>query len=365
MLEHVWKTGGSEFCYLVRANGWTTPPTHNCYMNVDYGWPIEDFDFVANERPMMINESGKIIMDFHNVTESNDLEVHDVKWITILRHPYSRSLSHYSHALALNQTTDFTILEFLTHYLPLDPYDFWRYVPNQQTRWHCGWECTTSVLGPEHLAHAMSHLEQFHVVLILEDMKDPQSCTRLQMRHVLNLTKVEVLADLNKTNSTQHLDNILYRRPLTDWYKDVTPHLGPLMFHSTDGGNNRTSTWDELSLQVMAALGLYNEIDLQLYGYARKLCNDRARAIQVPLELQQAQQQQLRNSGRNDTFRAHTNVPPDWTSTADPTPSFTTSLQISSLALISIWMLMLPSIRRLRISVLMRKICRALKHQRH
>lgn len=370
LLQHVWKTGGSEFCYLVRANGWTTPSTHNCYMNLNTGWPKDDYDLVANERPMMVVK-GKIQTDFRNYTE-NDIAVQNVQWITLLRHPYSRSLSHFYHMKGLNRSHTFSLPEFLTNHAP--PYSFFhKFVPNQQTRWHCGtWECSQAVIGPEHLTQAMVNLEQFPVVLILEDMKDPNSCTRLQMRHVLNLTKVEVLEDLHRTNSSKYVKERLFRRPATNWYKEVMPHLNRL--GHTDGDNG-TTAWGEGS-QVMSALGLYNDMDLQLYGYARKLCNDRGIAIRRklaleramspvttdrllpeapklrPAEIQQLQQSRFRTK-RNDTLWIQEAVEPNRAASVPSLPSFAT-LQVSSVIIVSLWMLMLPSIRRLRF-----KLCAA------
>jgi hypothetical protein len=344
MLQHVWKTGGSEFCFLVRANGWTTPPTHNCYLDVDYGWPTEDYDFIANERPAMVKD-GKIVVDFGNASAGVDLEVHDVKWITILRHPYSRTLSHYAHMLALNQTKDFTLPEFLTHHSPRNIYHFWNFVPNQQTEWHCGtFECSHPELRPQHLADAMAILEQFHVILMLEDMKD-----RLQMRHVLNLTKVEILEHINATNADHHIQTSLYRRPLTNWYKEMVPYLGPLVFTRDD---NHTSTWDDFSLRVMSAMGYHNDMDLQLYGYARKLCTERGIAIQNSLKNQQ------RVSTRADFLSSKE------TSWSSPSPTIISSLQLSSLAIVSLWMLMLPSVRRLLAKLPTRQLFRTSWHQR-
>jgi hypothetical protein len=289
ILQHVWKTGGSEFCYLLRANQWSTPPSNNCLLDVENGWPMQDYDMIANERPALIEEgTGKVKVDFINAT-NQELEVHNVKWITILRHPYSRSLSHYYHMLAVNQSKDFTLPKFLTQHGPFPPYHFSRYIPNQQARWHCGsWECHYPYFSPQFLAKAFSNLQQMHVILILEEMKDPDSCTRWQMRHVLNLTQVEVLDDLRfkKPNSTDahNLTELLFRRPFTSWYKDIRPQLiTPLR----DNLTSSSSAWGNESSSIMAALALYNEMDLQLYGYARKLCSERAADIQRNLMMRQ------------------------------------------------------------------------------
>jgi hypothetical protein len=326
---------------------------------------------VANERPMMVID-GKIQVDFFNYTP-DELEVHDVKWVTILRHPYSRSLSHYYHMYAMNKTKLFSLPDFLTQHAP--PYSFFhKFVPNQQTRWHCGtWECGQATIGPKHLNEAMNNLDQFHVVLILEDMKDPDSCTRLQMRHVLNLTKVEVLEDLHKTNSSNYVKQRLFRRPSTNWYKEVLPHLNHL--GHTDGDNG-TTAWGEGS-QVMSALGLYNDMDLQLYGYARKLCDDRGIAIRKKLAAKSEkqkltsspevpesipvgdallhpsvneQQQFVLRTTQNDTLWIRPAIATDWPGSAPPLSSFAT-FQVSSLAIFSLWMLMLPSVRRLRFKI--------------
>ncbi len=296
----------------------------------------------------MMVENGKPKMDFTNISAADEMEVRDVKWITILRHPYSRSMSHYSHARALNESEDFTLPQFLTTHAVPGTFHFWNFVPNHQTRWHCDLkDCKQPVLGPEHLSQAMSILEQFHVILILEDMKDPNSCTRLQMRHVLNLTKVEVLEELKKTNSSKHVNDRLIRRA-TNWYKEIVPELGPLSFDRE--GNGTSSSWDELKLQVMAALGYFNDMDLQLYGYARKLCTERGIAIK-----HQLQQQHLRN---NATLRSHSYagfMVSDCTDITAFSPFVATSLQLSSLAIIFVWMLMLPSMCRLRINLLQKR----------
>lgn len=345
LLQHVWKTGGTEFCYLARANGWKTPPSANCDFHVDFGWPVEDYDMVANERPIF---DGKVRTDFTNVTGTGeDMEVHDVKWATILRHPYSRTFSHYFHMLSLNQSKDFTITEFLTHHAPPRYFNFWHYVPNQQTRWHCGttWECSDPKLRPDHLVKAMANLEQIHAVLILEDMKDPDSCTRLQMRHVLNLTKVEVLADLNKTNSSKIINQYLYRRPLTNWYKEVAPNYGPLVIE------NDKSTWDEARTQIMAAIGLHNDMDLQLYGYGRKLCEERGLAIKEMLRQQQTTSSQTTSQSRHlADFNSFAGMP------FIPAPSLATLMQISLLAVLLLWMMMWPYVRRIRIILHKRRL---------
>jgi hypothetical protein len=317
---------------------------------VDHGWPTEDYDLIANERPMTLTEHGKLTVDFYP-TAGDDMEVHNVKWITILRHPYSRSLSHYAHMLAVNRSRqEFTLPNFLADHSRRPPYHFNRYIPNQQTRWHCAsFDCHFPRLGPEHLVKAISILEQFHVVLILEDMKDPDSCTRIQMRHVLNLTKVEILEDLSKANSSKAVTNLVSRRSHTDWYKD---YLAQFTSSGQQVDNLTSAYWGNESLQIMAVLGVYNDIDLQLYGYARKLCTDRAE------EIKRNQQSQLlsQQSERIDfEMRQLVELRPGWMNAAVPLPNNTAWLfQLLSFAII--FLLMMPIIwpwiqRRRRIRI--------------
>jgi hypothetical protein len=279
VLQHVWKTGGSELCRLARANGWKVPPIDGCTMFLKDGWPVEDYDLIGFENGIF---QGNVVSDFYPA-KSNEIEVHNVKWITILRHPYSRSLSHFYHVWANNQSDKLTMKDFfrgcsgiMCHFL--------KYNTDQQTRWHCGtWDCGLKPkLQREHLMKAVSNLNKFHVVLILEDMKDPNSCTRLQMRRVLNFTKVQVLNDLTKTNRSNDLRNKLERRPGTRWEEDILPYL------DEQGRHTNSSDWGTGS-EVMAELAVHNAMDLQLYGYARKRCEDLAAHIVVQPQAQKIQ----------------------------------------------------------------------------
>jgi hypothetical protein len=147
---------------------------------------------------------------------------------------------------------------------------FNEFIRDQQTRWHCGSDCALiPKLRQEHLRKAMDVLNKFHVVLILEDMSNPNSCTRLQMRHVLNIT--EVLGDvLKRRRKLPNIPNItIQRRPDTRWDDQVFPYLTERGIHM----NN--SVWGNESV-VMAELGLHNEIDLQFYGYAQQRCDELA-----------------------------------------------------------------------------------------
>lgn len=291
VLQHVWKTGGSELCRLARANGWKVPPIDSCTMFFSGGWPIEDYDLVGFENGLLM---GEVKTDFYpSVKSSSDeLEVHNVQWITILRHPYSRSLSHFYHVWANNQSKSLVMKDFF-HGCSGIMCHFLKYNTDQQTRWHCGtWECGVErKLQRKHLMKAVYNLNQFHVVLILEDMKDPNSCTRRQMTHVLNFTKVQLLSDLAKTNRSHDLRSKLHRRPGTRWEEDILPYL------DEQGRHTNSSDWGKGS-EVMAELAVHNSMDLQFYGYGQKRCEELA--AQLPLgarpfsQRQEKQQHHLR-----------------------------------------------------------------------
>jgi hypothetical protein len=199
------------------------------------------------------------------------LSVDDVKWITVLRHPYSRTLSHYQHVRrASKEYQNLTLEEFLVE---RGRGGFAEFIDNQQTRWHCGTgECVNTKIRTsvtrDMLEHAIHNLNKMSAVLILEEMAMPQSCTRRQMRHVLNFTKLESFSDEGAEKFDVKADN---RNSETNWEGGIRPHLD-------NAGRPKNHTLvshlysKNSSAAVMSALGLHNDMDLQLYGYARHLC---------------------------------------------------------------------------------------------
>ena len=224
----------------------------------------------------------------HNEFKDNErqwLPVEDVQWITTLRHPYSRTLSHYHHAIRNKFQANLTLEEFLTQ-----PYGigFHKFIPNHMTRWHCGTgPCVRSdkPLTAAELQHAMDNLQKMTAVLILEDFSHPESCTRRQMRHVL---KLEAFDDTNKTsNTTPPLqDAPAEHRSDTNWETAIRPYLNDegsstnhwsmrpeqVAGNFTNTTTNNTTAQQQSTTKLMAALGVHNDYDLQLYGYARHLC---------------------------------------------------------------------------------------------
>lgn len=265
---HVWKTGGTELCRLARAHGWHVPPAAGCSLSVWDGWPKEDYDMFGHESVLVDGPRFDYLPKNNNAQE---LEVHHVQWITILRHPYSRSLSHFYHVfsnlLKLNQSI--TMEEFFRGNggSGLFSPQFDEFIRDQQTRWHCGSDCSLPAkLRREHLQKARDVLNKFHAVLILEDMQDPESCTRRLMRHVLNFTLV--LDDFVKQRQSNI--KIQKRQPGTRWDDQVFPFL------NEKGHHVNNSLWGNKSV-VMAELGIHNEIDLQFYGYAQQRCEELAK----------------------------------------------------------------------------------------
>ncbi|CAB9515078.1 expressed unknown protein [Seminavis robusta] len=264
VMQHVWKTGGTELCRLARANGWKVPETPGCtiFIHPHQGWPEEDYDMYGNEGAI---PSGIVDNEFFPRNEfatrnHNWKTAHGVKWITTLRHPYARTLSHYNHVKLQAKFQNLTFEEFLVE----RGGGFEHFIDNQQTRWHCGTgHCanTKFQVNEEKLSHAISNLDKMSAVLLLEGMKDPTSCTRRQMRHVLQF-KNETLdgqAEPDLTPKTRHSSK-------TDWEQVVRPFLdnrGISTNSSVNGFNTSV---------IMSALGFHNSYDMQLYGYARHLC---------------------------------------------------------------------------------------------
>ena len=95
-MQHVWETGGTELCKLVRSQGWHVPQPFGCtdkngpglLVPSSPGWPPEDYQLVANEDPIY---GGSVESDYvpTSRTENNKdwIEAHDVRWITTFRHP--------------------------------------------------------------------------------------------------------------------------------------------------------------------------------------------------------------------------------------------------------------------------------------
>jgi hypothetical protein len=267
VLQHVWKTGGTEICSLAKLNGWHVPDHPGCNdfsVTSTTGWPKQDYQLIGNERSVPSNPIPRDYVPLGKYVTTG-IEVHGVKWMTIFRHPFSRSLSHYHHTRTGNRREDnYTMQSFFS--TPRNQsFHFLGYIPNQQTRWHCGDAChAVEPLGPQDLRTAMANLDHFDVVLILEDLKDPDSCSRRQMQSLLNWTHV------HEDEPKKHTDDRGSRTRGTKWDEQVRPYLDRL-------GRDQNSTvagklWGMTGPEVMAALGLHNTLDLQLYGYARNRC---------------------------------------------------------------------------------------------
>jgi len=136
-----------------------------------------------------------------------------------------------------------------------------------------------NLVTQDYLQQAIGNLERMDAVLILEDMSNPHSCTRRQMRSVLNFTEV-FREKAMKAKGDRHSDK-------TNWADAVKPFLNRWGVNETIRGfeiNNSnaydvSSTNDTeslLSMPAMAAMGLHNEMDMHLYGYARHLCESLA-----------------------------------------------------------------------------------------
>jgi hypothetical protein len=206
--------------------------------------------------------------------------VSNVRWITTLRHPYSRTLSQYHHVIGLKDFRNLTLEAFLTQ-VHLGGFSY--FIPNQMTRWHCGTgSCIdhNNRLSPHELQHAMDNLAKMSAVLILEDFSDPSSCTRRQMRHVLKFKKLEVLGD-SASNLTEEQPKT--RNSKTKWEEAIRPYLDDTgsstnlwaLSSPAQVGNmsNSTAHVNSTTSHIMAALGVHNDYDLQLYGYAKHLCH--------------------------------------------------------------------------------------------
>ena len=219
--------------------------------------------------------------------ERQFLNVSNVQWITTLRHPYSRTLSHYHHAIRNKPHHNLTLEEFLTQ-----PYGngFHKFIPNQMTRWHCGTgPCVSSrnKLLPSELQHAMNNLQKMHAVLILEDFSDADSCTRRQMRHVLKFDQLEAF-DSNSQQKQQQQKQLPQQeappqhRSDTNWEEAIRPYLDDSGYSTNnwslqkagDGNRHNSSNGNTTGIfKIMASMGVHNDYDLQLYGYARHLCH--------------------------------------------------------------------------------------------
>lgn len=237
-------------------------------MHPHQGWPKRDFDIIGNEGAIPSGEVTNLYKPQNAFTENEDghLTVYDVKWLTVLRHPYTRTLSHYHHLKRIKATHNLTLEEFLTD---TTRGGFGDFMSNQQTRWTCGTgACVdtrkSNIVTRDMLDHAIGNLEKMHAVLILEQMSSPQSCTRRQMRHVLNFTTVESFSDPHANNVTKI--RATSRSAGTNWEKVIRPYL-----NDTGRSNNHTALtgFDGVA---MAAMGLNNDMDMQLYGYALHLC---------------------------------------------------------------------------------------------
>ena len=122
------------------------------------------------------------------------------------------------------------------------------------------------------LDHAIHNLNKMHAVLILEQMSSPQSCTRRQMRRVLNFAILESFSD---ENAKENAIKATKRNAATNWEEAVRPYLDGTG-RSTNGTMLQEFGFAESNHSTkaltMAALALHNDMDMQLYGYALHLC---------------------------------------------------------------------------------------------
>ena len=125
----------------------------------------------------------------------------------------------------------------------------------------------------------MDNVAKMSAVLILEDFADPSSCTRRQMRHVLKFDKLEAF-DSIKNNTKEQPQS---RNSKSKWEEAIRPYLDDtgsstnlwaLSSHDQVGNiSNTTAHANSTSSHIMAALGVHNDYDMQLYGYAKHLCH--------------------------------------------------------------------------------------------
>ncbi len=291
-----------EFCSIVpllsspslhTSNHWKVPDKPGCtlFIHPHQGWPIEDYDMIGNEAAIPAGKvesfytaqgkvAGNEARDKFGGNDHKFRNVSNVKWITILRHPYSRTLSHYHHLHRNKKYHNLTLHAFLTQF---HGGGFKTFIPNQMTRWHCGTgPCVSrsNRLSPHELQHAMDNLKKMSAVLILEDFGNPSSCSRRQMRYVFKFDKLEAFSDI-ENNHTQVPPKP--RQSNTKWDEAIRPYLDDagsstnqwaLSPHDQVGNMSNSGThFNSTSPNIMAALGLHNDYDMQLYGYAKHLCS--------------------------------------------------------------------------------------------
>lgn len=291
--------------YFVCSNGWKLPETPGCtfFVHPNQGWPKEDFDLIGNEASIPSGKVENLYRPRNEFVENKEgrWTVDEVKWVTTLRHPFDRTLSHYKHVTSCKpKYRNLTLESFLTQ--PQDG-GFTDFIPNQQTRWHCGTgPCSDTKHHPictqQMLNHAIYNLNQMHGIFLLEDMSNPKSCTRRQMKHLFNF-KLESFTETNANSTSTAGESLPKRHGQNNWETAVRPFLD-----STGQGNNQTAlrkfAVNESSiLPTTAALALHNDMDLQLYGYARHLCEVMANKYDLEL-LQQAAAAAAESTPAND-----------------------------------------------------------------
>ena len=114
------------------------PETPGCtlFVHPHQGWPAEDYDMIGNEGAI---PSGRVEFRYNPIIEANKdndrnfIQAENIKWITTLRHPYSRTLSHYHHALRSGKEyKHITLHQLLTDLGG----GFHRFIDNQMALWH-------------------------------------------------------------------------------------------------------------------------------------------------------------------------------------------------------------------------------------
>jgi hypothetical protein len=149
-------------------------------------------------------------------------------------------------------------------------------------------------------------------VLILEDFGNPSSCSRQQMRYVFKFDKLEAFSDI-ENNHTQVPPKP--RQSNTKWDEAIQPYLDDagsstnqwaLSSHDQVGNmNNSTAHVNSTTSHIMAALGVHNDYDMQLYGYAKHLCS----VLAAKYDKEEAPEQEVMLSSLQQPWKKDIHVP--------------------------------------------------------
>jgi hypothetical protein len=158
---HIHKSGGSTMCTWAKRNRHRVPP-YNCA--IDTGKPCcggeskeaqrefaetSEYTFIENENFMFSDMN----LDFYH-------------YVTTLRNPFERYVSHYEHIYRIKKN--------------IDTFDNWMkgQPDNWITRHVCGTPCSQVAkygLTLQHFMRAYTHLQNFSDILFLETWKDSSS----------------------------------------------------------------------------------------------------------------------------------------------------------------------------------------------